>query len=130
MKEIAMMGRVDSATNRGAWAELLLTVYERLELDVQRGLGAQREGNRDETVRHLTHALDIVSELQRSMRVEEHRGGYDLAALYEFLHRRLVMASVRLDSAITDECLRVVTDLCTTWREAVEAMAAYARESA
>ena len=106
------------------WSELLLMVYDRLVLDVQRGLEAQRRGDREETVGHLTHALEIVSELQRSMRVEEHRGGYDLAALYEFLNRRLVMASVGHDTAVTDECLRLVTDLCVTWREAVQTASA------
>ncbi|MGY2873599.1 flagellar secretion chaperone FliS [Marmoricola sp. URHA0025 HA25] len=132
MKEIEMMAGVDSAMDRANWAELLLMVYDRLVLDVQRGLEAQRRENREETMGHLTHALEIVSELQRSMRVEEHRGGYDLAALYEFLHRRLVMASVGLDTAVTDECLRLVTDLCMGWREAVEelAMAAAERRSA
>jgi flagellar secretion chaperone FliS len=110
------------------WSELLLAVYDRLVLDVQRGLDAQRRGDREETVGHLTHALEIVSELQRSMRVEEHRGGYDLAALYEFLNRRLVMASVGLDTAVTDECLRLVTDLCVTWREAVQTASAAAAD--
>lgn len=128
MKEIELMSTVDSSTDRASWAELLLMVYDRLVLDVQDGLEAQRRGDREETVRHLTHALDIVRELQRSMRVEEHRGGYDLAALYEFLHRRLVMASVGLDTAVTDECLRLVTDLCMGWREAVEALALAAAE--
>lgn len=127
MREIAKMGGLDSATDRADWAELLLMVYDRLVLDVQNGLDAQRRGDREETVEHLTHARDIVSELQRSMRVEEHRGGYDLAALYEFLHRQLVMASVGLDTAVTDECLTLVTDLCMTWREAVEALVAARR---
>jgi flagellar secretion chaperone FliS len=114
----------DDAVDSADWSELLLMVYDRLVLDVQDGLEAQRRGDREATVGHLTHALEIVSELQRSMRVDEHRGGYDLAALYEFLNRRLVMASVGLDTAVTDECLRLVTDLCVTWREAVQAAAA------
>jgi flagellar secretion chaperone FliS len=116
----------DDAVDSADWSELLLMVYDRLVLDVQDGLEAQRRGDREATVGHLTHALEIVSELQRSMRVDEHRGGYDLAALYEFLNRRLVMASVGLDTAVTDECLRLVTDLCVTWREAVQAAAATA----
>jgi flagellar secretion chaperone FliS len=124
MKEIAMMGGVSATRDRASWGDLLLKVYDRLVLDVQRGLEAQRRGDSEETTGHLSHALDIITELQRSMRVEEHRGGYDLAALYEFLHRRLVMARVGLDTAVTDECLRLVTDLCMTWREAVEAMVA------
>ena len=100
-----------------SWSELLVMVYDRLVLDVRRGLEAQRRGDLEETMRQLSHAMDIVGELQRSVRVEEFKGGYDLAALYEFLNRRLVMASIGKDTAITDECLQLVTDLCHTWRQ-------------
>lgn len=105
------------------WSQLLVMVYDRLVLDVQHGLEAQRRGDAEETLRQLTHALDIVGELQRSMRVAEFKGGYDLAALYEFLNRRLVLASIGKDTAITDECLTLVTDLCATWRRAALAVA-------
>lgn len=106
-----------SQVSTAPWADLLVMLYDRLVLDVQRGLDAQRRGDSAETMRHLTHALEIVTELQRSVRVEEFKGGYDLAALYEFLNRRLVMASIGRDTAITDECLELVTDLCTAWRQ-------------
>jgi flagellar protein FliS len=102
-------------------AELLVMVYDRLVLDVQRGLEAQRRGDLEETVRQLTHARDIVTELQQNLTVDAFKGGYDLAALYEFLNRRLVMASIGKDTAITDECLTLVTDLCVAWRHAAYA---------
>jgi len=101
-------------------SEMLVLVYDRLVLDVECGLDAQRRGDREETVSHLTHARDIVRELQRSIRVEEHRGGYDLAALHEFLDRRVVMATIGLGTAVTDDCLRLVTDVCLGWREIVQ----------
>jgi len=93
-------------------------LYERLVLDVQRGLEAQRRGDHQETHRQLTHAQDIVMELQSSLRADQFKGGYDLSALYGFLHRQLVTANVRKDATITDECLTMVTDLCETWRQA------------
>lgn len=104
---------------RESWHQLEAMVYDRLLLDVERGLEAQRRGDLAETHRQLSHALDIVSEFQRSLPVEDFRGGYDLAALYEFLQRRLVLASIGKDVAITDECLQLVTNLCAGWREAV-----------
>lgn len=109
-----------SGSDRGPadWPQLLVMVYDRLVLDVQRGLDAQRRGAVEEMMSHLSHALDIVSELQRSVRVEEFKGGYDLAALYEFLNRRLVLASIGKDAAVTDEVLTLVIDLCATWRQA------------
>ena len=116
--------KVDPQVETTNWAEMLVMVYDRLVLDVQRGLDAQRRGDHEETMRQLTHALEVVSELQRSVRVDAFRGGYDLASLYEFLNRRLVMASIGNDEAITDECLTLVTDLCHTWRQVALASAA------
>jgi flagellar secretion chaperone FliS len=98
-------------------AQLLAMLFERLVLDVERGLEAQRGGDFVETHKQLTHALEIVSELQLNMRAEDFKGGYDLAALYEFLHRRLVLASLGRDAGTTKECLALVTNLCASWRE-------------
>lgn len=109
---------LDASITTASPATLLVMLFDRLVLDVQRGLEAQRRGDFEDTHRHLTHAQDIVLELQASLRPEEFRGGYDLAALYGFLHRQLVMANVRKDAVITDEVLTMVTDLCDVWREA------------
>lgn len=102
--------------------ELLVMLYDRLVLDVQRGLRAQRRRDHVETIDRLTHALNIVDELRRNVEVAEIKAGYELAALYEFLNRRLVMASIGNNTAITDECLELVTDLCETWRQLAQAL--------
>lgn len=111
-------------------ARLLVMLYERLVLDVQRGLEAQRRGDLEETHNQLTHAQEIVMELQASLKADQFKGGYDLSALYAFLHRRLVLANIRKDVAITDECLTLVTDLCETWRQAALAAAGATAKSA
>lgn len=115
---------LDASIATASPARLLVMLLERLVLDVQRGLEAQRTGDLEETHRHLVHAQDIVLELQASLRADLFKGGYDLAALYGFLHRRLVMANVHKDAAITDEVLALVTGLCDTWREAALTLAA------
>lgn len=109
---------LDASISTASPARLLVMLFDRLVLDVQRGLEAQRRGEFPETHQHLTHAQDILLELQASLRADEFRGGYDLAALYGFLHRQLVLANVRKDASITDEVLTLVTDLCDTWRQA------------
>jgi flagellar protein FliS len=109
---------MDASIATASPARLLVMLFDRLVLDVQRGLAAQRSGDFEETHRQLTHAQDILLELATSLRPEEFRGGYYLAALYSFLHRQLVMANVRKDASITDEVLTMVTDLCETWRQA------------
>ncbi|HET6167281.1 MAG TPA: flagellar export chaperone FliS [Marmoricola sp.] len=110
----------DTSVANATAPELLVMLYDRLVLDVQRGLEAQRDGDNVQTIDQLTHALTIVAELRHNVDVAAIKGGYDLAALYEFLNRRLVMASIGNDTAITDECLELVTDLCHTWRRLAE----------
>jgi len=109
---------MDASVATASPSRLLVMLFDRLVLDVQRGLDAQRRGDFEETHRQLTHAQDIVMELQSSLRADEFKGGYDLAALYGFLHRQLVMANIRKDAAITDDVLVLVTDLCDAWRQA------------
>ena len=115
---------MDASVATASPARLLVMLFDRLVLDVQRGLEAQRAGDFEETHLQLTHAQDIVMELQTSLRADEFKGGYDLAALYSFLHRQLVLANIRKDAAMTDEVLTLVTDLCDTWRQAARQGAA------
>jgi flagellar protein FliS len=109
---------LDASITTASPARLLVMLFDRLVLDVQRGLEAQLGGELEESHRQLTHAQDILLELASSLRPEEFRGGHDLAALYGFLHRQLVTANVRKDATITDEVLTMVTELGNTWREA------------
>jgi flagellar secretion chaperone FliS len=118
MMNNARAAYMDASVATASPARLLVMLFDRLVLDVQRGLDAQRRGDIEETHRQLIHAQDIVLELQASLRADELKGGYDLAALYTYLHRQLVQANVRKDTTITDEVLALVTRLCETWREA------------
>jgi flagellar protein FliS len=118
MKSNAHAAYLDASIATASPARLLVMLFDRLVLDVQRGLEAQRQGDAQDTHRNLTHAQDIIMELQCSLRPEEFKGGYELSALYGFLHRQLVMANVHKDASITDEVLTLVTDLCETWRAA------------
>ncbi|RYF66935.1 MAG: flagellar export chaperone FliS [Comamonadaceae bacterium] len=109
---------MDASIATASPARLLVMLYERLVLDVQRGLAAQERNDLEETHRQLTHAQDIVMELHSSLRIDGFTGGKDLAALYGYLHRQLILANIRKDAGITAECLHIVTTLCDTWRQA------------
>jgi flagellar protein FliS len=118
MKPNARAAYLDASIATASPARLLVMLFDRLVLDVRRGLEDQRGGDVEETHKHLTHAQDILLELASSLRPDEFKGGYELASLYSFLHRQLVMANIRKDASITDEVLTLVTDLCETWRQA------------
>lgn len=99
-------------------ARLLVMLCERLVLDVTRGLQAQNAGDHQEAHRQLVHAQEIVLELRSTLDVDAWDGGPALASIYDFLHSELVRANISKDSARTEGCLKLVTDLCDTWREA------------
>ena len=105
-------------------ARLLVMLYERLVLDVQRGLDAQRAGQRQEVNNQLVHAQEIVMELRASLKVTEWEGGPGMASIYEWLHTQLVKANITNDTTITEICLSTVTELADTWRRAAATAAA------
>lgn len=109
---------MDASIATASPAQLLVMLYQRLVLDVRRGLDAQRLHNHQEAHLQLTHAQDIVMELQSSLKADLFVGGEDLAALYGYLHRQLIIANVRKNAEITEHCLVLVTDLCETWSQA------------
>ena len=109
---------LDASIATASPARLLVMLYERLVLDVQRGVESLERSDLQEAHRQLTHAQDIVLELQSSLKPDAFKGGHDLATLYGYLHGRLVTANIRKDAAIAAECLPLVTDLCDIWRQA------------
>ncbi len=115
---------VQNSVETASPARLLVMLCDRLVLDVQRGLEAQRVGDRQEAHNQLVHAQEIVIHLRSTLKVEAWDGGPGLASLYDWLHNELVRANVRKDPAITEGCLGIVTDLSDTWKQAALQLAA------
>ena len=109
---------LDASIATASPARLLVMLFDRLVLDVQRAVAAQEAGDHQERHRQLVHAQDIVLELAGSLRADLFDGGRELAALYDFLHRQLVRANIHDDVAVTRDCLGLCTDLADTWRQA------------
>ena len=109
---------VDNAVATASPARLLVMLVDRLVLDVQRGLDAQRAGNVPEAHNQLVHAQEILVHLRGTLDVEAWTGGPGLASLYDWLHAQLVQANLKKDPALTEGCLSMVTDLADTWRAA------------
>ncbi len=109
---------VDNSVATASPERLLVMLCDRLVLDVQRGLEAQRAGNLPESHNQLVHAQEIVTHLRSTLRVEAWDGGPGLASVYDWLHNQLIRANVSKDPAVTEGCLSIVTDLADTWRTA------------
>ena len=106
---------------------LLVMLYDRLVLDIKRGIEAQREERYDEASTQLLHAQEIVNELRASLKADLWEGGPRLASIYDWLFGELVRANIGRDVAITEACLSIVEPLAQTWREAALALGADAQ---
>lgn len=109
---------VDNSVSTASPERLLVMLCDRLVLDVQRALEAQRERNHPEAHTQLVHAQEVVIHLRSTLRVEAWQGGPGLASLYDWLHNELIRANVSKDPAVTEGCLSIVTNLADTWRTA------------
>ena len=105
-------------------AKLLLMLFDRLVLDLNRGEQALLAGDRAEANTHLKHAQDIVTELHVSLNMDAWEGAVGLAALYTFAQTELVTANIRGDAAKVAAIRSLLEPLRDTWREAASAAAA------
>lgn len=97
---------------------LLVMLYDRLVLDLERAEAAQALGDVAATHRSLVHAQDIITELSLALDVDGWDGGPGLQALYAWLLTELVEANTTKDGDRIRGCLASVTPLRDAWREA------------
>lgn len=101
---------------------LLVMLYDRLVLDIKRGVEAQREERYDEASTQLLHAQEIVNELRAGLRADLWEDGPRLAAIYGWLFSELIKANIGRDVTVTESCLAIAEPLAQTWREAAQSL--------
>lgn len=111
----AYMGQMVNTANP---QRLLVMLYDRLVLDIQRAVDAQHAEDFATAAQQLMHAQEIVLELNSSLRHDVWDGADRLASVYTWLHSELVRANIERDVKITEDCLATVTPLAEAWREA------------
>lgn len=97
--------------------KLIVLLYERLVLDLDRAEHALRSG--DHAGRHLVHAQDIIMELLSSLDLTVWDGAAGLQSLYTYLHGELVRANVTRDIDRVVACRDLIVPLRDAWREAL-----------
>ncbi|WP_347059479.1 flagellar export chaperone FliS [Blastococcus sp. HT6-30] len=102
---------------------ILVMLYDRLALDLERAQKAVAAGERQEANEQLQHAQEIVLELLSGLQVDVWEGGPRLAALYNWLIGELVQANVKLDANRISACRQVVEPLRDAWRQAAISLA-------
>jgi len=101
-------------------ARLLVMLFDRLVLDINRGIEAQEAGDREAANTNLIHAQEIVLELRSSLKLDAWEGAERLASLYAWLHSELVRANISKDVELTRGCLKIAEPLAEAWREAAQ----------
>jgi flagellar protein FliS len=104
--------------------QLLVMLYDRLALDLERGEQALVDGERQRAGEQLMHAQEIVLELRASLQVDVWDGGPRLAALYAWVLGELIQANLKGDVRRVRDCRKVVEPLRDAWREAAASLAA------
>ena len=103
---------------------ILVMLYDRLVLDLERAEMALDSGDRTEAAAQIQHAQDIVFELRESLRVDAWEGGPRLAALYSWMITELVQAGVKRDRNRVAACRQIAEPLRDAWRQAAVTLAA------
>lgn len=106
--------------------QVLVMLYDRLTLDLERAQVAVSAGDRACVNEELQHAQAIVLELLSSLQVDLWEGGPRLAALYNWLLSELVQANVKMDANRIASCRQVVEPLRDAWRQAAASLAGVA----
>ena len=104
--------------------QLLVMLYDRLALDLERAEERLTMGDRDGAREPVMHAQEIVLELRASLKVDVWEGGPRLAALYSWLISELIQANVKGDIRRVRDCRKVVEPLRDAWREAAASLVA------
>jgi flagellar protein FliS len=103
--------------------QLLVMLYDRLALDLERAQKAVAAGTREAASEQLLHAQEIVLELLSSLHVDAWEGGPRLAALYNWLITELMHANTKMDTNRISACRQVVEPLRDAWRQAAASLA-------
>src|SRR4051794_4652889 len=103
--------------------QVLVMLYDRLALDLERAQKAVAAGNRQGANDQLQHAQAIVLELLSSLQVDAWEGGPRLASLYNWRISEMVQANVKQDTTRISACRQVVEPLRDAWRQAAATLA-------
>ncbi len=107
------------AVHTASGPALLVMLYDRLAVDIDRGESSILAGDLSEANTNLQHAQQIVRLLRRSLDAEGFAAAGDLLSLYNFLERHLIEANMAKDAGKVQECARLVAPLHEAWRTAV-----------
>ena len=109
---------VSNAVDSMSPGRIIVALYERLVLDLERARRALEAADLSTAHECLVHAQSIVSELHDSLDTESWPAAHSLKDIYVFLLFELVAANVEKDAARVMSCQELVVPLRDAWSEA------------
>jgi flagellar protein FliS len=106
-------------TQTASPGQLLLLLYEGCIRFIGRGRLALESNDVDAARVNLLRAQDIIAELMGSLNFEAGEMATNLLRLYEYMHRRLVIANIQRDAEAAAEVDSLLRLLLPAWEEAV-----------
>ena len=120
MNQAAMLEKFRSGSVATASpARLVTMLYDRMVLDVDRGIAAIKDGNRSEANAQLQHAQAILSELQGCLDLSVWEGAVQLDSLYTWVLSQLMTANASQDAELAQTCRDILAPLRDAWHVAV-----------
>jgi len=117
-KQSAVRSYVASSVATMSPGRMIVALYDRLLLDLERAQMGFAEGAPELVHECLLHAQTIVAELHDSLDREKWSGANSLADLYLFIYNELVTANLEKDAAKVESCRELLMPLRNAWNEA------------
>lgn len=99
-------------------AKLLVQLYDRLVLDLQRAEQAWRSGDVTTALAQTQHAQEIIAELHATLDLEAWSGAPALAQIYTFALGELIRANIDRDADRVLAVRELMEPLRDSWRDA------------
>jgi flagellar protein FliS len=96
--------------------DLIIICYQKVILCLKQSKDHIKEKEFDKKANKIMTALNIINELHSSLNFDE--GGQiakSLDSLYTYLTNRIILADVRKNLSIFDECINILNELKSGW---------------
>ena len=106
----------DHAITTASPARIIVLLFERLALDIERALHAlETEQPAND---HLVHAQEILIALLDALDTNAWEHAPQLASIYAHVHRTLIEANVTKNATLIQQSLTIITGLKDAWTQA------------
>jgi flagellar protein FliS len=106
----------DHAITTASPARVVVLVFERLSLDLERALAALEMGIHPHP--HLVHAQELLMALLSGLDTNAWEHANRLGSIYLSVHQTLITANIEKNPVLITECLEIITGLRDAWAHA------------